>query len=190
MQPLKTGSNNPFALSSETSNNNNNRTQTQSLNALAEQQQQQQPQFFTQPTSPLKQQNTSSSRFNETHELNDLLTQGTGLDTFGNTGATRIPHQHTKTQNFINSSGTGYKQVENGQMRLSSNATGNPFLNTGIGYQGQQQQQQQQPPQQQQPINPAYTGYGFGNAVPQYQQQQQQQNGQRNGNEGPSLIDI
>ena len=191
LQPLKTGSNNPFALSSETSNNNNNRTQTQSLNALAEQQQQQQPQFFTQPTSPLKKQNTSSSRFNETHELNDLLTQGTGLDTFGNTGATRIPHQHTKTQNFINSSGTGYKQVENGQMRLSSNATGNPFFNTGIGYQGQQQQQQQQqPPQQQQPINPAYTGYGFGNAVPQYQQQQQQQNGQRNGNEGPSLIDI
>lgn len=195
LQPLKTGSNNPFALPSESSNNN--KTNTQSLNALAEeQQQQQQPQFFTQPTSPLKQQNTSSSRFNETHELNDLLSQGTGLDTFGNTGATRIPHQHTKTQNFINSSGTGYKQVEIGQMRLSSNATGNPFLNTGIGYQGQQQpQQQQQQPQvqQQQQIQPAmnaaYTGYGFGNAVPQYQQQQQQ-SVQRNGNEGPSLIDL
>ena len=85
----------------------------------------------------MKQQNTASSRFNETHELNDLLTQGTGLDTFGNTGAARIPHQHTRTQNFINSSGTGYKQVSNDQHRVSSNATGNPFLNTGIGYQQQ-----------------------------------------------------
>ena len=64
--------------------------------------------------------------------MNDLLTQGTGLDTFGNTGDTRIPHQHTKTQNFINSSGTGYKQTGNEPIRLSSNATGNPFLNTGI----------------------------------------------------------
>ena len=73
--------------------------------------------------------------------MNDLLTQGTGLDTFGNTGDTRIPHQHTKTQNFINSSGTGYKQTGNEPIRLSSNATGNPFLNTGIGYQGATQQQ-------------------------------------------------
>ncbi|EMG50964.1 ENT1 Epsin-1 [Candida maltosa Xu316] len=190
LQPLKTGSNNPFALSSETTTNN--RPQTQSLSALAEQQQQQQQQqqqaqFFTQPTtSPLKQQNTSSSRYNDTHELNDLLAQGTGLDTFGNTGAARIPHQHTKTQTFINSSGTGYKQYDNDQVRLSSNATGNPFLNTGIGYQGQQQQQQAPP---QAAINPAYTGYGFGNApTAQFQQQQHQQS--RNGNDGPSLIDI
>lgn len=191
LQPLKTGSNNPFAMSS--GSDNTNKPPTQSLNSLAEQQQQQQhqqPQFFTQPTTtPLKQQNTSSSRFNETHELNDLLTQGTGLDTFGNTGDTRIPHQHTKTQNFINSSGTGYKQTGNEPIRLSSNATGNPFLNTGIGYQGATQQQvpQQQVPQ----INPAYTGYGFGNAQPQQlQQYQQQQQQSRNGNDGPSLIDI
>ena len=131
----------------------------------------------------MKQQNTASSRFNETHELNDLLTQGTGLDTFGNTGAARIPHQHTRTQNFINSSGTGYKQVSNDQHRVSSNATGNPFLNTGIGY----QQQNAPPPPQQQQINTAYTGYGFGNAQPQPQPQQYQR--QANG-EGPSLIDI
>ena len=167
---------------------NTNKPSTQSLNSLAEQQQQQQHQqttIFTQPTTtPLKQQNTSSSRFNETHELNDLLTQGTGLDTFGNTGDTRIPHQHTKTQNFINSSGTGYKQTGNEPIRLSSNATGNPFLNTGIGYQGATQQQVPQ-------INPAYTGYGFGNAQPQqHQQYQQQQQQSRNGNDGPSLIDI
>lgn len=188
LQPLKTGSNNPFALGSD-SGNNQSKSQSQTLNALAEQKTQeqyqqqqqaaqQQAQFYTQSTAPLKQQNTSSSRFNETHELNDLLTQGTGLDTFGNTGAARIPHQHTRTQNFINSSGTGYKQVTNDQHRVSSNATGNPFLNTGIGY-----QQQQAPPQQQ--INTAYTGYGFGNAQTQPQQYQKQANG-----EGPSLIDI
>ncbi|CAI5756734.1 unnamed protein product [Candida verbasci] len=183
LQPLKTGSNNPFALNSNDSKPQPQSSQT--LNNLAQQRQEtQQPQFFTQPTqvqqyptTPLKAQNTSGSRFNESHELNDLLTQGTGLDTFGNTGATRIPHQHTKTQNFINSSGTGYRQQTGDQgHRISSNATGNPFLNTGISYQQQQQQQQQA-------INAAYTGYGFGN-----QQQQPQQ--QRNGNDGPSLIDI
>ncbi|CAK9440367.1 uncharacterized protein LODBEIA_P44670 [Lodderomyces beijingensis] len=192
LQPLKTGSNNPFALNSGTTNN---KPHTQTLNDLAEeqfQQQQQQPQsqpqtqpqFFTQPTTaPLKQQNTSGSRFNETHELNDLLTQGTGLDTFGNTGASRISHQHTKTQQFINSSGTGYRQITNAQPAISSNATGNPFLNTGMGYQQQQQQPQAAgaPPQQ---INAAYTGFGFGNAQPQPPPQQHKSN------DGPSLIDI
>ncbi|CUM57026.1 uncharacterized protein AC631_03696 [Debaryomyces fabryi] len=180
LQPLKTGSNNPFALQSESAQQ---QPASQSLNDIAsqqqqdlyqqqlqQQQQQQQPQFFTQPTSQLKPQNTSSSKFNDsTHgELNNLLAQGTGIDTFGNTGATRIPHQHTKTQQFINSSGTGYKQNYD-EAKLSSNATGNPFLNTGIGYQQQSQ------------INPAYTGYGFGNANAQQQQRR---------NDGPSLIDI
>jgi len=185
MQPLKTGSNNPFALQSEP------RPQSapqQSLNELSHQAQpvaQSQPQFFTQPTQQIKPQNTSSSKYNDsTHsELNNLLAQGTGIDTFGNTGANRIPHQHTQTQTFINSSGTGYKQTTD-QTRLSSNATGNPFLNTGIGYQQQPQQPQQSQHQYQQPtINAAYTGYGFGNAPQQSQQQ-------RNPNDGPSLIDI
>lgn len=180
LQPLKTGSNNPFALQSEP------KPQTaplQSLMELSQQKQaaQSQPQFFTQPTQQqqqIKPQTTSSSKYNDsTHsELNNLLAQGTGIDTFGNTGANRIPHQHTQTQNFINSSGTGYKQTTD-QTRLSSNATGNPFLNTGIGYQQPAQQQYQQPT-----INAAYTGYGFGNAP---QQPQQQRN-----NDGPSLIDI
>ncbi|ODV77124.1 ENTH-domain-containing protein [Suhomyces tanzawaensis NRRL Y-17324] len=187
LQPLKTGNNNPFAMSSDRPQS---QPQSQSLNELSDknqfqqqpqqpqQPQQSQPQFYTQPTQ-LKPQNTSSSKFNDsTHsELNNLLAQGTGIDTFGNTGANRIPHQHTQTQNFINSSGTGYKQQLN-EVRLSSNATGNPFLNVGIGYQGQPQQQQQQQ-QQQQSINPAYTGYGFGN----------QPNTQKR-NDGPSLIDI
>lgn len=183
LAPLKTGSNNPFALQSEPSAapaqlqtlNDLANQQLQQLNFFTQPQQQPQPpQQPQQPQQPLQQQLTSSKFNDSTHsELNNLLAQGTGIDTFGNTGASRIPHQHTRTENFINSSGTGYKQQQPEQ-RLSSNATGNPFLNTGIGY---QQQQAANP----QPINPAYTGYGFGNA-PQQQQ--------RNGNDGPSLIDI
>lgn len=179
LAPLKTGSNNPFALQSESAPAAQH---LQTLNDLANQQlqqlnfftqpaqQQQQPQ---QPQQQLQQQNTSSKFNDSTHsELNNLLAQGTGIDTFGNTGAARIPHQHTRTENFINSSGTGYKQQQP-EHRLSSNATGNPFLNTGIGY--------QQTAAKPQAINPAYTGYGFGNAA---------QQPQRNGNDGPSLIDI
>ncbi|KAK6204440.1 uncharacterized protein RJT21DRAFT_136910 [Scheffersomyces amazonensis] len=134
LQPLKTGSNNPFAISSQAA-----KPQTQTLNDLAQQSQQsQQPQFFTQPPQPQPPQTqqqpsraqTMSKFSDSTHsELNDLLAQGTGLDTFGNTGATRIPHQHTKTENFISSSGTGVKSYST-QQRLTTNATGNPFLNT------------------------------------------------------------
>uniref|UniRef100_A0A0L0P767 ENTH domain-containing protein n=1 Tax=Candidozyma auris TaxID=498019 RepID=A0A0L0P767_CANAR len=164
LKPLKTGSNNPFALHDSLSQQQS-QPQTPSLNQMS---QNQQPSYFTQPVSQpqnkLKQQTTSSSRFNETHELNNLLASGTGVDTFGNTGATRIPHQHTKTGTFINSSGTGYKQQQN-DVRLSSNATGNPFLNTGIGATGQNgPQYQAQNGQLASRIDPAPTGFGFGNS--------------------------
>lgn len=166
LKPLKTGSNNPFALQ-DSLTQSQPLAQSQSLNQLA---QTQQPSFFTQaqpatqPQQPIKQQNTASSRFNDTHELNNLLASGTGVDTFGNTGATRIPHQHTKTGTFVNSSGTGYKQTQN-DVRLSSNATGNPFLNTGIGSTSQNgPQSQYQNGLQARRIDPAPTGFGFGNS--------------------------
>lgn len=168
LQPLKTGSNNPFALSQEQPSS---QPQKQSLNDLQVQQQQSQqaqPQFFTQPTSQqqIKPQNTSSSRFGDAShpELNNLLAQGTGVDTFGNTGDTRIPHQHTKTQTFINSSGTGFNHTDGA---LNAKPTGNPFVSS----------QPTAPTQQ-----PVYTGYGFGNANP--------PSNQRNDGNGPSLIDI
>lgn len=193
MQPLKTGLNNPFALNQPVSP----QPAPDLLNALA--QQQQMPLAFTnaaqgpfshqpqhdqqqQPVEQqLKPQNTLGSRYGDhTHsELNNLLAQGTGIDTFGNTGDARIPHQHTKTGTFVNSQGTGYRQETSQLVRLSTNATGNPFLNTGIGYQGQQQPQPQ-PPQQ-----PLATGYGFGNQGQGQGQGQNKYNG-----EGPSLIDI
>ena len=215
LHPLKTGSNNPFALPSSDENGQAGQTlmdmsqkkQQEEQQRLLQQQQEllrqqelkrqqemlrqqemfRQQELLRQQTSnnyknlfanslgqqptQLKPQSTSSSRYNDsTHsELNNLLAQGTGVDTFGNTGATRIPHQHTRTQLFINSSGTGFKQVPSEPPRLSSNATGNPFLNTGVGYQNQ--------------MNSNHTGYGFGNVNPsQYHEPKS--------NDGPSLIDI
>lgn len=166
LQALKTGSNNPFALRTEQPQSQQPLMAQQQAQQQAQQSQQvQQQPFYTQPKP------ASTSVFSDdTHaELNNLLAQGTGIDTFGNQGDSRIPHQHTQTQNFINSSGTGYRQETGAGQRLSSNATGNPFLNTGIGYQATQAQV------------PTYTGYGFGNAPRQQQ---------RSGNDGPSLIDI
>lgn len=177
IQPLKTGSKNPFALQSESDATDSSVNNSDSLNSSAQQQsfnqyrEQSQPSFNqpqSEPATPLKAQLTSGSRYNDsTHgELNNLLAQGTGIDTFGNTGHSRIPHQYTQTQTFINSSGTGYKQHTNAPV-----VTGNPFLNTGIPPSNYQQKGKPQ-------VNPAHTGYGFGNSSQ-----------QKNGND-QSLIDI
>lgn len=188
LQPLQTGTNNPFAMNAPAAKPSNLAPSLLDISLQQQQQQQQELQYQqmllrqqqlqaqqqaqkqaqlqaqaqteVDPAS-LKPQNTSSSRFNDsTHsELNNLLAQGTGVDTFGNTGATRIPHQHTQTQTFVNSSGTGFKQNTGDRQKLSSNATGNPFLNTGVGYQGQDQFAPQR-------LANAPTGYGFGNGHP------------------------
>lgn len=153
LRPLKTGSNNPFALDHTPQPQPQlQQLQQPSLAELASEQKLQ-PAFYTQPQQP-------GRKYNDSHELNTLLATGTGVDTFGNTGATRIPHQHTKTGTFINSMGTGIRP-QTGDVRMSSNATGNPFLNTGIGTSAPQR------------IEPAATGYGFGNSK-----------------DEPSLIDI
>lgn len=180
LQPLKTGSNNPFALGSQSSPTQS-QSQSQTMNDLAGQQQSQ-PQFFTQPTSQgqngqaLKPQNTSSSKFGDhTHpELNNLLAQGTGVDTFGNTGDARVAHHYTKGPSFLTSSGTGIQQTD----RALNNVTGNPFVP-----QQTSQPQSQPATQQAQRQQPVYTGYGFGNAPVSSPGQ-----GQRS--DGPSLIDI
>lgn len=100
---------------------------------------------------PLQQTLTGSQKMNDQYsDLNNLLAQGTGIDTFGNTGDARISSQFTQTGNFVNSQGTGYRQV---------NAMGNPF--TDSQYRG---------------IVPAETGFGFGNQQQQQQQQRQQGN--------------
>lgn len=166
-QPLQTGSNNPFAM-----NNFNNKPAVESTQAytasapqLNQQPAQQQPQ-----QQPLKQTRTGNQSITDKYsQLNTLLATGTGIDTFGNTGEQRIPAQHTQTGTFINSQGTGYRQVTN-------DPKNNPFLNsqyTGLPSTN---------------IVSTQTGYGFGNAPSQQQQQQQKQ--QQRPDQGFSLIDL
>ncbi|CAK7220446.1 hypothetical protein SBRCBS47491_004191 [Sporothrix bragantina] len=132
LQPLPTGSNNPFAAT----------------NARPQQQQQQQQQPFKpsfSTLSSLPEQKTLSSfgqpqaqafqaqqpqlqqpqKEVSEHEarLNALLAGGEGMDTFGNTGQLRIPAQHTAPGTFVNSAGANLN-------RLTGDATGtnNPFM--------------------------------------------------------------
>ncbi|GME76651.1 unnamed protein product [Ambrosiozyma monospora] len=161
--PLKTGSNNPFAMNAQA---------TQQPAQIAQPQQPpQQQQQVPPPTQqePLKQTPTGIQKMNERYsELNQLLATGTGIDTFGNTGETRLPAQHTKTGTFINSQGTGYRQESNSNQA-------NPFLGTqytGIPSTG---------------IVPAYTGYGFGNQPPAAGASAPNGQGQK---VGASLIDL
>nr|XP_036586137.1 epsin-like protein ent1 2 [Colletotrichum truncatum]KAF6796544.1 epsin-like protein ent1 2 [Colletotrichum truncatum] len=129
MKPMQTGSNNPFASSF-------GRPQPQSqpsMPALGSLPEQKTLSTFSQPsyTQPsYTQPNQTSSAFGTPqkelteHEakLNALLAGGDGMDTFGNTGQTRIPAQHTAPGTFVNSAGTGAN-------RLTAEATGNnPFL--------------------------------------------------------------
>ncbi|GKT65853.1 ENTH domain-containing protein [Colletotrichum tofieldiae] len=138
MKPMQTGSNNPFASSF-------GRPQPQSqpsmpaLGALPEQKTLStfsQPSYgqssYSQPSfnQPQAASNQGTNAFGTPqkelteHEakLNALLAGGDGMDTFGNTGQTRIPAQHTAPGTFVNSAGTGAQ-------RLTAEATGNnPFL--------------------------------------------------------------
>lgn len=129
LEPVKTGSNNPFA----------------SFNMGA------QPSQPPQPVQqePLQQQSTGKSMRRRSamiaqhaEKLEGVLTGNEiGADSFGNTGSQRIPAQHTASK-FVNSAGLGSQQ-------MTSN---NPFM--GQHYTGIATTQMQ----------PAYTGYGFGNA--------------------------
>ena len=123
MQPLPTGSNNPFAAAGA----NNARPQPfkpslSTLSSLPEQK----TLSFNQPTQslPLPQPQQPQKEVSE-HEarLNALLAGGEGMDTFGNTGQLRIPAQHTAPGTFVNSAGSGLN-------RLTGDATGtnNPFM--------------------------------------------------------------
>lgn len=212
LAPMKTGSNNPFAKLTEQPSTSY--ASGQSLDSIQQQQQQQrlleqqkqqqlleqqQQQYYLQQQqqqAAAQQQQQQQQQLKAVHtgrsehveELNTLLATGTGLDTYGNTGDLRIPAQHTRSQ-FINSQGTGYQAGFNGGAASSNN----PFM--GTQYTGVPSTN---------PIQPAFTGYGFGNAQQsqqQYQQTQQyagygqqamqqpQQQQQTRGN-GQSLIDI
>lgn len=178
-QPVSTGSNNPFALNSmqlqkPVQQNNNqllpdlnawgaNSQQVEMPKYQPKPQPQPQQQAEPKPMQPVRTGNQSiSDKYND---LNQLLAQPTGIDTFGNVGDSRIPAQHTKTGTFINSQGTGYKQY-------ASEPKKNPFLPTqftGIPASS---------------VVPSHTGYGFGN------QQHQKQQAPQPADQGVSLIDL
>ncbi|CAL9737705.1 epsin-2 [Monosporozyma servazzii] len=164
-QPMVTGSNNPFALNSPVQTQPpapqlpaqvQQTDQPQQYQSVPQEQQNFQsppPQFVQSPSQqqqPLKQIKTGNQEItNQYSELNNLIAQGTGIDTYGNTGELRIPAQHTATGTFINSQGTGYRQESN------SDPKNNPFVNTQ--YTGLPSASN---------IVPSYTGYGFGNQTP------------------------
>lgn len=160
LEPMKTGSNNPFAAKTSSAPSISASASQPSLSQLAYGQQTQSPQATASTQQRLRSSSTGgpqqrlarqpSGNFDAGHmnELNTLLANGDGIDTFGNVGELRIPAQHTKTGTFVNSAGMGRQMT-------SSNST-NPFLGqqyTGIATTSR--------------IQPAYTGYGFGNAQPQ-----------------------
>lgn len=140
LQPMPTGSRNPFAQFNTQQSSQPRPSFSPSLSTLSEQQPQQ-PQFqsslspqntsFTQPTSfsppPVKQQNPHQNK------LDFLLSQGnpTGQDTWGNTGELRVPAHFNRTQ-FVNSAGQGLRPSMTGFPTQQMN---NPFF-TGQNAQG------------------------------------------------------
>ncbi|SCU93607.1 LAMI_0E14972g1_1 [Lachancea mirantina] len=165
--PLPTGSNNPFALGNGANQNSTPVVPAAPARPPTEPLRNEQAML----QQPLKQTRTGNQSISDKYsELNNLLASGTGIDTFGNTGDARVPAQHTKTGTFINSQGTGYKQVSN-------EPKNNPFL--GTQYTGLPSTS----------IAPAYTGYGFGNQSSQPSQHNRMQQGPTP-DQGVSLIDL
>lgn len=136
MQPTPTGSNNPFASSIGRPT-----TQTATTSAIPTlsslQEQKTASPFSTTPsytqntTAPFKPQSSfqaapQSSKPVNPHEakLNELLSAGDGMDTFGNTGNLRIPAQHTAPGTFVNSAGAGLGRIHEQQ------TASNPYMQT------------------------------------------------------------
>ena len=196
LKPAPTGSNNPFASSFNRPQVQQQQSLPPTLSSLAEQRTATQfnnnqssfnpiTNFAPQPAViPHKEMNPQHARLNAL-----LADSGPGMDTFGNTGESRIPSQHTAPGTFVNSAGQGLN-------KLHATQTGNnPFFSQQFTGGPQYQQQQQQ---LQNRMMPAATGpagmNGFGGSpfgqpsnnpfgVQQHQQQQQTHG-------GGSLIDL
>lgn len=167
-ETLPTGSNNPFAR-------NKQQQQTSTISTSSTPSESRPPSSITslQTSSasttnttvqqPLQQTRTGNKSITDKYSaLNSLLATGAGVDTFGNTGNQRIPAQHTQTGTFINSQGTGYRQVTEKDLA-------NPFF-IGTQYTGLPSTN----------IVPSQTGYGFGNLA----------NSTTNNNNSTTLLDL
>lgn len=129
LQPMATGSNNPFAQKSNQQTAFQQSRPQPSLGTLFESEP---STTFAQPTAanpitsyqapPPTARQTRQELDPQRAKLNALLAQSDGMDTFGNTGETRIPAQHTAPGTFVNSAGAGMD-------RLRAAQTGtNPFF--------------------------------------------------------------
>ncbi|KAI1814911.1 hypothetical protein GGS20DRAFT_378283 [Poronia punctata] len=177
IQPMKTGSNNPFA-SPFARPQTAKPTSTPTLNTLQSLPEQKTLQTYTpppqqafQPPQQQQQQQQSLRPMND-HEmrLNALLASGDGMDTFGNTGDLRIPSQHTAPGTFVNSAGAGAQ-------KLTAEATGNnPFLRSQFTGMHQPSYNQQQMPAATGPA--MMNSYGGGNNP--FAARSPQQNNQQN----------
>lgn len=166
LKPMPTGSNNPFARTTQLQARPHTSTGPPSLNTLSEDRAT--TQFSASTTNPITNFQPSLApappkstppqpqpQLNDPHHarLNTLLASGEGQDTFGNVGDLRIPAQHTAPGTFVNSAGQGLE-------RLQAARTGNnPFF-------GQQQQQQFVPQQTGFMVPPGNNPWG-GQQVPQ-----------------------
>lgn len=199
LKPTPTGSNNPFASSFNRPQIQQQQSSPPTLSSLAEQrtatQFGSQSSFnpnttFASPQPapvPRKEENPQHAR------LNALLAAGEGMDTFGNTGESRIPSQHTAPGTFVNSAGHGLNRIHAAQTGnnpfFSQQFTGAPQqISSPSAFGAQQQQPNKLAPAQTGPagIN-GFGGSPFGqhNNNPFGSQQHQ---GQSQG--GGSLIDL
>lgn len=173
LKPMATGSNNPFAQKSNQASALQQSRPQPSLGTLHESEP---AATFAQPTvsNPIMSFQAPQHTARQTKQeldpqrarLNALLAQSDGMDTFGNTGETRIPSQHTAPGTFVNSAGGGMD-------RLRAAQTGtNPFFQpqaTGFA------------PRQQHPTQTGPAG-GYGQQNNPFGARPQQQSG--------SLIDL
>jgi epsin len=188
LKPLPTGSNNPFGSTfNRPQSTNTNRLQP-TLNTLSEQkattsfnpitnfQAPQQP--IQRPVSQPSQPPQPSNVPEDPHKarLNALLASGDGQDTFGNVGDLRIPAQHTAPGVFVNSAGANVN-------RITSQATGNPFLQSQFTGMPTQTGFGAQVPAQTVPAG-GFGASGYGGNNPFGAQRPNQQQG------GGSLIDL
>jgi epsin len=193
MQPLQTGSNNPFAQQqSQQSFSRPQAFKAPTMSALPEQKTL--TTFSQASPSPFGQQRTATQQPPQ-NEMSDyqqrlgaLLSSGEGQDTFGNTGNTRIPAQHTAPAPFVNSAGANLS-------RVTAEATGNtnnPYIRSQ--FTGMPAAAYQQMPAATGPANLGLGAYGaMGSSNPfgtQLQPQQQQQQQTHNNQGGNNLIDL
>jgi epsin len=138
MKPAPTGSNNPFGSNFGRPQVQQQQSSPPTLSSIAEQRTA--TQFnnnsynpisnYTPPPAASRPAPPPQKETNPLHaRLNNLLATGEGMDTFGNTGESRIPVQHTAPGIFVNSAGQNLNRLHAAQ----TGAANNPFTTQFTG---------------------------------------------------------